>query len=50
LNDPGTLVIPVGDREDQKLQVIRKESGKITTRVASGCRFVPLIGQNAWES
>lgn len=49
LNDPGTLVIPVGDREDQDLQVVYKQNGKITSRVASGCRFVPLVGDEGWE-
>lgn len=48
LRDPGTLVIPVGGRDDQDLRVVRKENGKITTRVASGCRFVPLVGREGW--
>jgi protein-L-isoaspartate(D-aspartate) O-methyltransferase len=48
LRDPGVLVIPVGDRGTQDLLVIRKHDGKITTRTASGCRFVPLLGQDAW--
>lgn len=49
LNDPGILVIPVGDRDDQDLQVLSKENGKITSRIASGCRFVPLVGSEGWE-
>ena len=49
LDDPGILVIPVGSRSDQDLRVIRKENGKITTRIASGCRFVPLIGREGWQ-
>jgi protein-L-isoaspartate(D-aspartate) O-methyltransferase len=49
LNDPGILVIPVGGRDDQDLYVVRKENGKITTRIASGCRFVPLLGREGWE-
>jgi protein-L-isoaspartate(D-aspartate) O-methyltransferase len=49
LTDPGILVIPVGGRLEQDLRIIRKENGAITTRVASGCRFVPLIGRQAWE-
>lgn len=49
LNDPGILVIPVGDRDEQDLRVVRKENGKITTRIASGCRFVPLIGSEGWR-
>jgi protein-L-isoaspartate(D-aspartate) O-methyltransferase len=49
LNDPGILVIPVGSHDDQELQVIRKERGKITTRIATGCRFVPLLGRQGWR-
>jgi protein-L-isoaspartate(D-aspartate) O-methyltransferase len=49
LADPGILVIPVGDRDEQDLRVVRKENGKITTRAASGCRFVPLVGRQGWE-
>jgi protein-L-isoaspartate(D-aspartate) O-methyltransferase len=49
LNDPGRLVIPVGSRDDQDLHVIRKEDGKITTRLVSGCRFVPLVGREGWD-
>lgn len=49
LNDPGILVIPVGDRDEQDLRIVSKENGKITTRIASGCRFVPLVGSEGWQ-
>jgi protein-L-isoaspartate(D-aspartate) O-methyltransferase len=49
LADPGTLVIPVGTREDQNLRVIRKHNGRIDTRIISGCRFVPLVGRQGWQ-
>jgi protein-L-isoaspartate(D-aspartate) O-methyltransferase len=49
LNEPGNLVIPVGDRHDQELCVIRKDVGKISKRFASGCRFVPLVGREGWQ-
>jgi protein-L-isoaspartate(D-aspartate) O-methyltransferase len=49
LKDPGVLVIPVGDRDDQELKVIRKENGRITAWTASGCRFVPLLGREGWQ-
>ena len=39
----------VGGREEQDLQVIYQENGKITTRAVSGCRFVPLLGREAWR-
>ncbi len=49
LDDPGTMVIPVGDRLNQDLQVIRRHNGKMTTRVVSACRFVPLVGREGWQ-
>lgn len=44
LDDPGRLVIPVGEDEDQELRFIWKRSGRIESRVATLCRFVPLRG------
>ena len=49
LNDPGRLVIPVGDRVDQELRVISKRDGRIEDRVATQCRFVPLRGGEGWK-
>jgi len=46
----GRLVIPVGDRVDQKLLVIRKAlDGSVTREEADDCRFVRLIGKNGWS-
>ncbi|HEY1497393.1 MAG TPA: protein-L-isoaspartate(D-aspartate) O-methyltransferase [Candidatus Solibacter sp.] len=49
LNDPGTLVIPVGDRKDQELRVLRKRGGRVEQSVATLCRFVPLRGGEGWH-
>jgi protein-L-isoaspartate(D-aspartate) O-methyltransferase len=49
LADPGILVIPAGTRSDQELLRVRKESGKLTTRTVSGCRFVPLVGREGFQ-
>jgi protein-L-isoaspartate(D-aspartate) O-methyltransferase len=49
LADPGRLVIPVGTREDQDLKVVTKENGQISTRIATFCRFVPLLGAQGWS-
>lgn len=49
LKDPGTLVIPVGDRVDQELRVVQKRGGQIESRVATLCRFVPLRGGGGWN-
>jgi protein-L-isoaspartate(D-aspartate) O-methyltransferase len=44
LADPGRLVIPVGEGDDQELRVVSKRLGRIDSRVATMCRFVPLRG------
>ena len=49
LNDPGILVIPVGDFKDQELRVVRKVRGRIEQNVATLCRFVPLRGGEGWR-
>jgi len=49
LNDPGLMVIPVGDPDDQELRVISKRGGQIGHRVATLCRFVPLRGGEGWR-
>lgn len=44
----GRMVIPVGTRENQELiRVLRTEEG-ISVRWLGSCRFVPLIGQDAF--
>lgn len=45
----GRLVIPVGSRWEQDLlQVIKQEQG-FTVKNLTPCRFVPLIGEEAWS-
>jgi len=46
----GTLVIPVGSREEQDLLVYRRTNDGFVSRRAGGCRFVPLVGQGGWHS
>jgi len=48
LRDPGRLVIPVGEFEDQELRVVHRHGGKIDCRVSTLCRFVPLRGGEGW--
>lgn len=48
LTEQGILVIPVGGRDEQSLRVVRSENGKMITRDASICRFVPLVGREGW--
>lgn len=49
LKDPGRLVIPVGSLWDQELRLVIKREGKIESRVATYCRFVPLRGGEGWK-
>ena len=49
LDDPGRLVIPVGEMMDQELRVVEKCGGRIEYRVATFCRFVPLRGDRGWQ-
>jgi protein-L-isoaspartate(D-aspartate) O-methyltransferase len=48
LAEGGILVIPLGDRNSQVLEVIRKFEGRKHATAISGCRFVPLIGEQGW--
>jgi len=45
----GRLVIPVGSRHIQELYKITRKKGKNIVQNLGGCRFVPLIGKDAWE-
>jgi protein-L-isoaspartate(D-aspartate) O-methyltransferase len=49
LQDPGRLVIPVGEWDDQELRVLVKLGGRVDDRVAAACRFVPLRGSDGWR-
>jgi protein-L-isoaspartate(D-aspartate) O-methyltransferase len=49
LDEGGTLVAPVGDREIQELIVLVKQGGKIVQSSHGGVRFVPLIGEYGWS-
>lgn len=45
----GRLVIPVGSRWEQDLlRVTKRRKGNLVESLG-GCRFVPLIGNGAWE-
>jgi protein-L-isoaspartate(D-aspartate) O-methyltransferase len=45
----GRLVIPVGSRYVQELYKITKRRKKNIVQNLGGCRFVSLIGKDAWE-
>ena len=48
LAEGGRLVIPVGDRFSQTLQVVEKTRDRRITRNYFDCRFVDLIGKHGW--
>jgi len=48
LADGGRLVIPVGSRQQQELQLIFKHDNDFVTRLFDPCQFVPLIGKYGW--
>lgn len=45
----GRMVIPVGSRFTQELCKVIKRQDRNMVRRLGGCRFVALIGKNAWE-
>src|SRR5260370_415086 len=47
----GRLVIPVGEAQQQVLQLARKQQdGRVNVITLEGCRFVPLIGQQGFAA
>lgn len=50
LNLGGILVIPVGDRETQKMyKVIKTAENTFETQIYDEFKFVPLIGDKGWK-
>ena len=45
----GRLVVPVGSRYTQELCKITRHKKRNKVRNLGGCRFVPLIGKDAWK-
>ena len=50
LRDGGRLVIPIGNAEEQELQVVRRLGGDSTTARLYKCKFVPLIGRHGFPA
>ncbi len=48
LTEDGKLVIPVGDRFSQVLQVLHKHQQRVETTTSCRCVFVKLIGKDGW--
>ena len=50
LADPGILVIPVGEKSYQQLQLIAKNENRLSYTTIESVRFVSLIGEYGWQS
>lgn len=50
LAEGGRLIIPVGDESLQDLKRITKTREGLKEESLGGCRFVKLIGKNAWSA
>ncbi|MGA1840440.1 MAG: protein-L-isoaspartate(D-aspartate) O-methyltransferase [bacterium] len=48
LADKGRLIIPVGNKGEQKLLLLRREGQKISQKQLTDCEFVRLIGNYGW--
>ena len=44
----GRLIVPVGSRESQELMKVVRTPEGFSVRTMEACRFVPLIGRDAW--
>ncbi len=45
----GRLVIPVGSQHEQWLMKVTRKRGGYATSSLGSCRFVPLLGKDAWS-
>jgi protein-L-isoaspartate(D-aspartate) O-methyltransferase len=50
LAEDGRLVLPVGTRQEQQLQLIRRVQNELSITTHTVCRFVPLVGEQGWQS
>jgi len=49
LAEGGRLVVPVGSRFEQQVQIVCKTGGETVVTMGDLCRFVPLVGKQGWE-
>ncbi len=50
LAEGGMLVIPVGDRESQKMLRLTRTGGKLAKEEFASFAFVPLLGDQGWKT
>jgi protein-L-isoaspartate(D-aspartate) O-methyltransferase len=49
LAEGGRMIVPVGDVENQDLQLIERSHDTFRTTMLEPCRFVPLLGAHGWK-
>ncbi len=49
LADGGKMILPVGTRDEQQLQLVRKLGEETIVTNEELCRFVPLLGEQGWQ-
>jgi protein-L-isoaspartate(D-aspartate) O-methyltransferase len=49
LGETGRMMVPVGDVENQQLQLIERIHEDFRTTLLEPCRFVPLLGAYGWK-
>lgn len=50
LSEGGILIIPVGNRETQRMVKLTKKGGKLLKEEFNQFAFVPLLGESGWGS
>ncbi|MEO5904177.1 MAG: protein-L-isoaspartate(D-aspartate) O-methyltransferase [Gemmatimonadaceae bacterium] len=50
LAEGGRLLIPLGDRDEQILNLFTRKGAELTREDVAPVRFVPLVGKHSWES
>ena len=50
LAERGTLLIPLGGKDEQQLVSFQRRDGAITRRDIAPVRFVPLLGTHGWQA
>lgn len=50
LSERGRMLIPIGDRQEQRLTLVRKTADSIETENITRCVFVPLLGRFGWDA
>ena len=43
------MIVPVGDAENQELQLIERHGTSFQKQTLDACRFVPLVGSHGWK-